>query len=482
MQTKLGLTCVIGCLMMSSALVASCGSGSKKPSSTDMAAAGDGNSVGGENGSHVGGDGAVPGGGTTSGSGGTNGGEGGTSGSSTGARPNVDPGHPDPVDPNMPGAGGDSSADSPDFDGVDLSGVSEATPTGCVGGFDPVAGTLAISVGGDAPIVHVAVHAGVVQANGVDCESAAGDPAQAADVSALSIDGSAAADAVYLDLSDEAFSGAFAADGGITIALGGGDDTVTVLGTLGTDVFYAGSDADTLVLDLTGDERVDLSITGSPAVLLSTGGQQDQVRGDGVALGVEPAALPLTIYGGGKGDSLVGGAAADSLFGGIGDDWFDAGAAPAGADTFDGGEGRDTVDFSARTEPLVITMGAGKNDGEAGEGAAVEDSVEGVYGGQAVNDISGGANDNEVWGGPLADRLSGGAGADRLYGSLGNDTLKGETGDDTLYGDEGDDDLDGGLGDDLLDDQTGKNTLTGGPGDADICNWNGASKASACEL
>lgn len=493
MQTKLGLTCVIGCLMMSSALVVGCGS-DKKGSSPELAAAGDGNAVGGDKGAQVGGDGAVDGGGKTSGRGGTSsaggtsseGGtnsEGGTSGESMGARPNVDPGGRGPVDPDPPGPGGsDSGADSPDFDGVDLSTVSEAAPTGCVGGFDPASGSLSIRVGGDAPVVRLAVHAGIVQANGVDCESETGDPATAADVVALDVAGSSAADSLILDLSDEAFSGAFGDDGAVSVALGAGADVVTVLGTLGADVFYAGSDGGALLLDLSGDKRADLSITGAPAIVLSTGGQRDEVRGDGVALGVDPAALPLTIYGGGARDALVGGAAADRLFGGIGNDWFDAGEQPLIGDTFDGGEGVDSIDFSARTASLLVTMGAGKDDGEAGEAADVQDSVENIYGGQGTNDITGGPADNEIWGGPLADELSGGAGSDRLYAGAGSDTLKGDDGDDTLFGDEGNDDLDGGKGDDLLDDSLGKNTLNGGPGDGDICFSVPTDKTTACEL
>lgn len=473
MQSKLGLGSVIACLLMSSALSAvGCGDDAKQPN--DAGAGGE--AAGGSDGTGVGGD-------DSSGSAQGGKGSGKAGSSSSGARPNVDPGGGSgAMNPNNPGAGGEDEGgeDSPDFDGVDLSDVSEVEPVGCVGGFDKEQGTLELSVGGDASVVQLSVHGGVIRANGVDCASAGGDPAKADEVTTLTIAGSAGDDTLYLDLSDEIFSGAFGADGSISVSLGEGQDRVVVLGTLGKDDFSLGSDAGVLVLDLTGDDRVDVTVSGTPSVLVSTGGEQDSVRADGVALGVEPTAISLSLYGGGNRDALIGGAAADALFGGIGNDWFDAGTAPAGGDSFDGGDGFDTVDFSARTEVLTITLGAGADDGEAGENANLQDSVEAVYGGQAKNTITGGDNDNWLWGGPEDDVLSGGKGNDTLEGGAGNDRLSGDDGNDTLYGDAGDDQLLGGAGDDTLDDTVGKNTLDGGPGDGDICPI--GVKTTNCEL
>jgi Ca2+-binding RTX toxin-like protein len=254
-----------------------------------------------------------------------------------------------------------------------------------------------------------------------------------------------------------------------------------VLGTLGKDDFALGSAAGDLVLDVTGDARADVTVEGAPSVLISTGGEQDSVRADGVALGLDPATMSLSLYGGGNRDALIGGAADDALFGGLGNDWFDAGEQPAGGDAFDGGEGFDTIDFSARTAALTITLGVGKDDGEAGEQADLADSLEAVYGGQAKNAITGGDNDNWLWGGPDDDVLAGGKGNDWLSGGDGNDQLSGDEGSDTLYGDAGDDALLGGAGDDNLDDdKLGKNTLDGGPGDGDICPI--GVKSTNCEL
>jgi hypothetical protein len=484
MQSRLKLSCVMGCwLLATSTLVVVVGCGD------DSSPNGDAASSAGAWSSEAGGPGTEPGGAQ----GGT--GEGGMApdnpgqkpdrgGTSSGAHPTVDPGGPMAPDPVGPagGAPSDGGEDSPDFDGVDLSDVSADAPSGCVGGFDRDAGTLAIDVDAVAPVVRLAVHAGVVQANGVDCESDSGDPAKADEVLSLSVTGGAGAQVVYLDLSDEPFSGCFADGGAISIALGAGSDRVTLLGTTEADVIHAGSDAGNLVLDVNGDDRADVTIDGAPELVISTGGKADEVNADGVALGVEPVAISLTLYGGGSRDLLIGGKAADHLFGGIGNDWFDAGAAPAGADVFDGGDGFDTIDFSARTQPLTITMAGGADDGEDGEQADVTSSVENLYGGQKANTITGGPGSNFIWGGPEDDVIDGGDGSDWLMGGEGNDTLTGGPGDDYLYGELGDDVLDGGAGDDLLSDSEGKNSLNAGPGDGDICVEAKPGKSPGCEL
>ncbi|HVY27898.1 MAG TPA: calcium-binding protein [Polyangiaceae bacterium] len=472
METKLGLTCLFGSWMLaSSLLVAACGDDSKPSSRQDPAAAGA--ASGGADGTDVGG--------ADSGNA-AHAGDGSGNAASMGARPNVDPGgHDGPDTPDQPGAGG-GGADAPDFDGVDLTDVSEMPPGGCVGGFDPKLGTLAIEVGGDASVVRLAVHDGVVQANGVDCESEAGDPAKADQVLTLQVSGGTGDDSLYLDLSEGAFAGCLSAEGAISVDLGEGKDRVTVLGTNGADVIHAGSDGSTVVIDLSNDERIDLSISGAPALTFSTGAKDDEVRCDGAALKVDAVAIPVALYGGGARDKLVGGAAADRLFGGIGNDWFDAGEAPSGADSFDGGDGTDTIDFSARTQPLTVTLGQGADDGEDGEDVDVSGSVENIYGGQAKNQITGSAGNDTIWGGPEDDVVDGGEGDDTLVGGKGNDSLTGSAGNDYIYGEEGDDELDGGADDDLLDGGEGKNTLNGGASDGDICIGTKVDKATGCEL
>lgn len=466
MQSKLGLWCRVGVmsLLVGSAVVACGDDENKKPSSSNAGgetAGGEGND--GPSSSDGGADSTPSGGRGSTGSGG----RGGTKN--------------DPGDPVQPSAGGGGD-DAPDFDGIDLSDVPEDTaPGGCVGGFDPELGSLTLEVGGDASSVVVAVVDGVVHANGVACESAKGDPASADAVITLDISGGAGDEQLFLDLSQGAFEGCFSADGAIHVALGEGDDTFSLLGTQEADDIQAGTEEGALAIDVTADQRVDVVVEGTPKVVVSTAARNDVVRGDGAALGLEPAQLALWLYGGGAGDELVGGAADDELFGGIGNDWLDAGSAPAGADSFDGGDGNDTIDFSARTEPLTLTLGAGADDGEEGENADIADSVEDVIGGQAENDITGGPASNHIWGGPKVDRLVGGAGDDILIGNASGDTLSGDAGNDTLYGEEGDDQLSGGADDDLLDGGDGKDSLDAGAGDGDICIIS-SDTVKACEL
>jgi Ca2+-binding RTX toxin-like protein len=169
---------------------------------------------------------------------------------------------------------------------------------------------------------------------------------------------------------------------------------------------------------------------------------------DRVALDV---AVPTEITGGAGDDELVGGTAADIVTGDEGDDvlagrgdhdvlrggegkdhesggWgadmlFEA-AALNGADFLDGGPGQDTVSYSERTAPLVVTLGGRADDGEAGELDDVT-SVERVLGGSGADLVVGTANREALRGRGGADELRGSVGRDTLFGGPGGDVLKG---------------------------------------------------------
>jgi hypothetical protein len=161
---------------------------------------------------------------------------------------------------------------------------------------------------------------------------------------------------------------------------------------------------------------------------------------------------------GGSGDDLLGGNDGDDQFdddiagdyggddlfsGGPGDDTMNAGTEQTGVgkDTFDGGTGFDRVDYSARTQPIVVTMGDGAaNDGRAGE----QDNVTGD------ERLDAGAGADVVTGGSASETINGNAGGDALNGGGGADTLDGGAGDDTLDGGTGGDALIGGLGTDTV--------------------------------
>jgi hypothetical protein len=107
-----------------------------------------------------------------------------------------------------------------------------------------------------------------------------------------------------------------------------------------------------------------------------------------------------------------------------------------------GDDGQDTVDYGSRVNPVTVTIGDGDHDdGEAGEGDDVGDSVDNVIGG---------AGNDTITGSDWYNTIDGGAGNDRIDGQGNDDTLRGGDGNDLVIGGDGTDDLDGGAGDDHL--------------------------------
>lgn len=146
--------------------------------------------------------------------------------------------------------------------------------------------------------------------------------------------------------------------------------------------------------------------------------------------------LAVTLLGGEGNDRLQAGRRATRLLGEAGHDTLIGGR---GKDVFTGGSGIDTADYSARTDPLQLSL-----DGLANDGAP---APAGKKKGEADNI----AKDVE--------RLIGGSGNDLLLGSDANNTLQGGAGDDTLRGGQGNDLLVGGAGADLLEGQAGDDIL-----------------------
>ena len=118
-------------------------------------------------------------------------------------------------------------------------------------------------------------------------------------------------------------------------------------------------------------------------------------------------------------DTITGGGGADTLEGNDGNDVFIEGAAASGTDTFKGGNGTDTVDYSQRTNAVVVTMG----DGTANDGEALENDNFWVMSGGPVENVIGSSAGDTITGDTLANVLSGGPGADTLAGGDGNDTF-----------------------------------------------------------
>jgi Ca2+-binding RTX toxin-like protein len=363
----------------------------------------------------------------------------------------------------------------------------------------------------------------------------------------------------------------------------GGADNDTISGGDGNDTLYGNEGADTFLAGATAGDGADVYNGGTESPLplvpvidtvsyaariLSTDGVTVDIDGtgddgnvaatenDNVKADVEAvigtagndfltgSAADDRLYGGDGNDTLFGLDGNDILDGGNGNDAFGEKLAANGSDIFTGGNGTDEVDYSGRSNAVIVTMGDGlANDGESGENDNVSSTVENVIGGNGNDNITGNALANYIDGGPGDDILSGGAGndlfaqgdaddgADTINGGTGTDTVdyslrpdpllitmdgvdaddgdlgSGTTaadeqdnigadvedilcgdGDDDVTGNEmantlsgglGDDILRGGNGDDTLDGGGGANTLTCGAGD-DIA-FNGTADAT-CEL
>ena len=172
----------------------------------------------------------------------------------------------------------------------------------------------------------------------------------------------------------------------------------------------AGGGADRVVVDVAVPTEItggagDDELMGGPAADILIGGEGDDV-----------------LTGQDDDDLLRGGDGRDHESGGRGDDMLFEAAAANGADLLDGGPGQDTVSYSERIAPLVVTLGGRANDGEAGE---LDDVT-------AVERVLGGSGDDLVLGTVNREVLSGRSGSDELLGRSGRDTLSGGSGGDVL--------------------------------------------------
>ena len=293
-----------------------------------------------------------------------------------------------------------------------------------------------------------------------------------------SLDGQGGSDQLLgLDGNDDFFEGS-APSGADDIWGGPGDhdevhysarsmQVTVLLDDLGNDGDVAANEGDNVhadVEDAVGSSRGD-GMSGSSSANHFIGGPGN----DGLHGGDGPDAL----NGGADNDFLFGDGDDDVLRGGPGDDSEEGGPgqgdvmhedpAANGADTFTDSGSDATVDYSARTVPLVIDVdgvaddGADLNgDGLADEGDNVDLSIYVISGGSASDSITGrsphttfprprlagnGGNDVLMSGPdvllqPFGVILDGGPGNDTLMGGANHDTLIGGPGDDTEAGGE----------------------------------------------
>ncbi len=240
-------------------------------------------------------------------------------------------------------------------------------------------------------------------------------------------------------------------DGDDVLAGGVGNDTMwgeagsdTFKGEAGTgtgsDYYFGGSDTGTDVMDYslrvnalkvvmdatwTGDY-----VTGSATGTLSGETNGTSTEGDLVGADIE------NFIGGSGNDTITGNAMNNRLEGRGGSDTFIE-TADTSTDVFVGAGGTaadadfgDTVDYSARTNNLVLRISGTAVSGEPGENDTISADIENLVGGQG--------NDT-LWGSTANNTLNGGPGNDIIHGGAGDDVLIGGDGDDTLYGEDGDD-------------------------------------------
>lgn len=117
-----------------------------------------------------------------------------------------------------------------------------------------------------------------------------------------------------------------------------------------------------------------------------------------------------------------------------------------------------TVEGTPRSETLVGTLRRDVICGYGGDDRLVGRAGRDVlYGGRGRDQGSGHAGADELFGGPGTDSMRGGAQDDVVRGGPGDDRLLGEPQDDRLYGGQGDDVLNGGPGADELEGGPGRN-------------------------
>ena len=215
----------------------------------------------------------------------------------------------------------------------------------------------------------------------------------------------------------------------IDVALGGGSDTLLIVGQATADSIGLGRQG----ISLDGGSTPDVTGIGSvEALAIAAGGGDDTVSGkQGDALGGD-----LRI-----GATITGGVGSDAMTGGRGNDVVGGGG---GSDTLKGAKGSDTV------------SGGGGNDVVSGGGGK-----DAVSGGAKGDLLKGGGEGDTINGGDGNDTASGGGGPDVVLGRPGNDGLGGGGGDDHLKGENGRDQLSGGKGNDHCQGGPDPDSITG---------------------
>jgi hypothetical protein len=160
-----------------------------------------------------------------------------------------------------------------------------------------------------------------------------------------------------------------------------------------------------------GEDTIELDLSGGESSLVSTGDGDDLVTGlDGSDL-IDAGAGDDTVEGSSGNDTLYGGAGTDDIEGGPGDDWLFGGpgddvlSGDQGADVLAGAEGTDTADYASSRRGVRVDLDGNADDGAPNENDNVKPDVENIRG-SSFDDV-----------------LIGGPGPNVLNGLDGNDYL-----------------------------------------------------------
>lgn len=213
----------------------------------------------------------------------------------------------------------------------------------------------------------------------------------------------------------------------LSVSLEAGE--LTVVGTQEADEIIVETDKKLLYVRFGGDIEFSAPRKTIKSIIV-----RGRLGDDRITIGPTVAATGQ-LGGGGGDDLLTGGRKSWEIAGDAGQDTLLGGS---GRDVFSGGEGIDTIDYSARTVRVWVTLDGKPNDGTPPKGKTKgeRDNV--------------GVDVENIIGGSASDRLTGSDARNVLTGGRGNDMIMGGGGDDVLAGDQGADQLFGGAGDDVL--------------------------------
>ena len=266
-----------------------------------------------------------------------------------------------------------------------------------------------------------------------------------------------------------------AADGGL------GDDTVTEAADVDTDTLDFSAFASAVSLDL--GQTSTQTIGGGLSLTLSDAAGLENVIGGVQSDNIYGNTRDNTFWGGDSWDYLEGGDGSDALYGEAGGDMLSGGAGDdqvfggAGDDYAYGGSGDDWLDLGAGDDYYMFDVW---NFPDQGSDTLVEaDDLDNDYleligfSVGATLDLSD-TNQQTVVPGALSLTLSSGSGFEAVYGTYYDDVIYGNTRDNSIDGADGDDTIYGAGGNDYLDGGYGVNTVSGGAGDDQLYGgWDG---------